>query len=132
MTAHSNHIEEAGNQEVSASALPTGLSSLRDEAASASSPEASIPSRDEDPDEAVAAAQMERDVWRDIEVRRTTPSNDGWIEWSGGECPVEAVERVEIKLRDGEKNSASAHAFWWGRSKHESTGDIISYRVVSE
>ena len=45
MTAHSHLIEEAGNQGVGASALPTGLSSLRDEAAKASSPEASIPSR---------------------------------------------------------------------------------------
>jgi len=48
MTAHSHPIEEAGNQEVGASALPTGLSSLRDEAADASSPKASIPSREAD------------------------------------------------------------------------------------
>jgi len=43
MTAHA-HLEEG--QDSGASALPTGLSPLRDEAASASSPEASIPSRE--------------------------------------------------------------------------------------
>ena len=48
MTAHSHPIEEAGNQEVGASALPTGLSSASPiEPASPSRPEASIPSRDD-------------------------------------------------------------------------------------
>jgi hypothetical protein len=47
MTAHSHPIEEAVNQEVGASALPTGLSSASPiEPASPSRPEASIPSRD--------------------------------------------------------------------------------------
>ena len=68
-------------------------------------------------------------------------SNDGWIEWTGGECPVPAETLVEIRCRCGDQNGAWPAGFfaegqsdWW---RHDGEGffgrmnDIIAYRLVS-
>ena len=31
-----------------------------------------------------------------------TAKNDGWIEWGGGECPVEEGTLVDVRFRDGD------------------------------
>jgi hypothetical protein len=72
-----------------------------------------------------------------------------WIEWAGGECPVEAGTLVDCKYRDGtfalglkaqRLNSrvtagrtkgliyAAHYAFWVA---NKLGNDIIAYRVVS-
>ena len=67
------------------------------------------------------------------------PSDDGWIPWNGGDCPVEVGTRVDAKFRDGEKaynvpagdcaeDPDSRSALDW--SHMESDYDIIAYRVV--
>lgn len=67
------------------------------------------------------------------------PSDDGWIPWAGGECPVTVGTRVDAKFRDGEKaynvpagdcaeDPDSRSASDWSRT--ESDYDIIAYRVV--
>jgi len=51
---------------------------------------------------------------------------DGWIEWSGGECPVEGSSIVDVELNDGRILSGLAISFSW---LHEWVGcNIIKYR----
>lgn len=51
---------------------------------------------------------------------------DGWIEWRGGECPVDPETRVEV-MWGAQKicSSSRAWAFNWGPS-----GGIVAYRIV--
>lgn len=63
---------------------------------------------------------------------------DGWIDWAGGECPVEEGTLVDVRYRDGEELSAlpandfakshrdASHAFW---RNDGSQNDIIAYRL---
>lgn len=65
--------------------------------------------------------------------------NDGWIEWGGGECPVEKGTLVDIRIRNGKESHGvranestngvtpdASYAFW---RKDENGGDIIAYRL---
>lgn len=52
---------------------------------------------------------------------------DGWVDWNGGECPVNRSLEVEILRRDGEVLSAPAGWFVWGH--HFGVFDIIRYRL---
>jgi hypothetical protein len=66
----------------------------------------------------------------------TTPTIDGWIEWSGGPCPVEPDTIVRVQIRaDTRERADRDHDFdepagdW--RWDHQGTrGDIIAYRIV--
>ena len=61
--------------------------------------------------------------------------NECWIEWRGGECPVEKGALVDVKLRNGrtatrqtalEKGDFASYAFW----RCDGNGaDIIAYRL---
>lgn len=64
---------------------------------------------------------------------------DGWIEWGGGECPVEAGSIVDVRYRDGRENFhvkamsydrtgsiKSLSATCWGNINVGS--DIVAYR----
>ncbi|QHJ81462.1 MAG: hypothetical protein [Bacteriophage sp.] len=57
------------------------------------------------------------------------PADDGWIEWAGGELPVDFNCAVEVKLRSG-----SSYGGWMAKNfnwNHTGAGlDIIAYRVV--
>lgn len=63
--------------------------------------------------------------------------NDGWIEWGGGECPVDEGEIVDLKDRDGylwlgadALFSTEARAeFWRHTGGQERSSDIIAYRL---
>jgi hypothetical protein len=90
-----------------ASATPTGLSSLRDEAPDGSSPKASIPCAD-----------------------------GSWTKWSGGECPVAPDTRVDIRWNNGAttRNMRAGDlgptqyndANLWAKQK--SGGHVVAYR----
>ena len=55
---------------------------------------------------------------------------DGWVQWGGGECPVDLAKVVGVKLRDGTVYTRRADDFLWG---HDGVpGDIISYRVFDD
>ncbi len=54
-----------------------------------------------------------------------------WIEWNGGDCPVEGHRRVEAHLRDGEIWEMDAESFDWGLSKDFPESDIIACRIVA-
>lgn len=56
---------------------------------------------------------------------------DGWIEWHGGECPVDSDAIVEVKYRKPSPfhfNNDRAGYFAW--SHDGNSGDIIAYRMV--
>ena len=54
------------------------------------------------------------------------PDDDGWIEWKGGECPVEDDAVIDIRFRDGnEERGVDADWDW----EHSGGGDIIAYRL---
>jgi len=53
---------------------------------------------------------------------------DGWIEWKGGECPVEKDVLVGLRMRDGDIATVSPSGmFRW--SHIGSCADIIAYRL---
>ena len=66
---------------------------------------------------------------------------NNWIEWKGGECPVEAGTLVDVRYRDGEENlhvEASVPATQSGSMKSRSaknwshlffSSDIVAYRL---
>lgn len=55
---------------------------------------------------------------------------DGWIEWGGGECPVDIGTLVEFEMRDGDKDTALSTVIDW---PHENrSDDIIAYRIIPE
>lgn len=54
-----------------------------------------------------------------------------WIKWNGGECPVAAGTRVEVKYRDDEiAEDCDPDLSNW--IHYGEQGDIIAYRVVEE
>ena len=55
---------------------------------------------------------------------------DGWIPWSGGECPVHGRVPVEIQAKSGRKQTGPAEVWEWRHFGHR--GDIIAYRIVKE
>ena len=64
--------------------------------------------------------------WEVLETQR----NSGWVEWTGGECPIEQGVRVEIRFRDGEVITVVNHGFRWDHNGLG--GDIVAYREVSD
>ncbi|ARM70437.1 hypothetical protein FDH43_gp32 [Escherichia phage vB_EcoM_ECOO78] len=59
--------------------------------------------------------------------------NNGWIDWHGGECPVDSDTIVEVKFRKPSPlhfSNDRAGDFVW--SHHGSSGDIIAYRLVDK
>ena len=55
------------------------------------------------------------------------PDADGWIEWSGGECPVDNGDRIDIKFECGIER-ANVHAAWNWRH-NQGQYNIIGYRL---
>lgn len=52
---------------------------------------------------------------------------DGWIEWKGGERPVDGSRMVDIKLRDGNifEGCKPSYLFWMHTG---GASDIVAYR----
>ncbi|MFW0699059.1 hypothetical protein [Pantoea sp. R13S299] len=55
---------------------------------------------------------------------------DGWIEWSGGDCPVERMAIVEVKFTQTPQGEGIAH--WWDWHHEEGENNIIAYRIIPE
>ena len=54
--------------------------------------------------------------------------NDGWIDWGGGECPVNPSEMVDVIFGRGGRVSTNIADCWrWNHSGTDS--DIIAYRL---
>lgn len=57
---------------------------------------------------------------------------DGWIEWPGGECPVDECALVDIIFSNGKESHGQhqARAWAWDRSEGDGNGyDIVAYRL---
>ena len=54
-----------------------------------------------------------------------------WITWSGGDCPVDGDEIVDVELLSGDKHEGHlARMCCWQWTDPESDQHIIAYRVV--
>lgn len=55
--------------------------------------------------------------------------DDGWIEWSGGECPVPTGTRVDVQFRSGDVGTLRGPQAWlWHH--FDSVIDILRYRIA--
>lgn len=54
---------------------------------------------------------------------------DGWIEWRGGECPVDVDTLVCCKLRSGKVSITAYHAGILSWRHNGNAADIIAYRL---
>lgn len=79
----------------------------------------------------------EPDRYRIKPEPKPSPSDDGWIPWNGGECPVDGDAIVSWKMRCGEVRggdlddiSDKAKCRDWAH--FNSVSDIIAYRVISQ
>lgn len=52
---------------------------------------------------------------------------DGWIDWPGGECPIDSAAFVDYKMRNGTVDTEDAHLLRWNHLGF--SGDIIAYRL---
>lgn len=60
-------------------------------------------------------------------------ADDGWIEWGGGECPVDHGTQVKVRCRDRYEYNGSAESFEWSRlGDLILPGDIIAYHIAGE
>lgn len=63
-----------------------------------------------------------------VDAVQDKPAADGWIEWGGGECPVNASEMVDVMFGCGGRVSTNIADCWrWNHSGTDS--DIIAYRL---
>lgn len=53
-----------------------------------------------------------------------------WIDWHGGECPVDGNVKVEVELRSGHIETRKAKKWAWERNGLLPSGDIIKYRII--
>lgn len=60
------------------------------------------------------------------------PDADGWIPWSGGECPVDGNVKVDVKFRNGTCELRQYPDFRWGHSAFLPETDIVAYRISKE
>lgn len=56
-----------------------------------------------------------------------------WIEWAGGECPVDNEAMIEIRYNDGDVFTDRADRLDWLHSDPNSdpNSDIVAYRVLA-
>ena len=65
-----------------------------------------------------------------LAASKAVVGHDGWIQWAGGDCPVDSDVIVEVKYRHPSRNKFNndrAGDFYWS---HDGLGyDIIAYRL---
>lgn len=67
-----------------------------------------------------------------LAASKAVVGHNGWIDWHGGECPVDSDVIVEVKYRKPSPlhfNNDRAGDFAWSHTG--SNGDIIAYRIVN-
>jgi hypothetical protein len=84
--------------------------------------------------QAFAAWKAGRDELRKAQMLDKEPSqpeNDGWIEWSGGKCPVDSNVKVAVRYRFlVESDVSQAENFHWNHIGHQY--DIIAYKIIPQ
>ncbi|MAK54694.1 MAG: hypothetical protein CML17_02390 [Pusillimonas sp.] len=83
-------------------------------------------------DDMIEALKLVRD---DMSGVKGCPENgsheSGWIEWSGGDCPVGSDEVIEYVMRSGMESGRERNATVLDWGHHGENWDIVKYRVVS-
>lgn len=77
-----------------------------------------------------ATAIITRDQYEAAMTAIPTADEFGWIQWAGGECPVDGDAIVEVKYRKPNPyqfNNDRAGDFTWSHDGFD--GDIIAYRL---
>lgn len=74
--------------------------------------------------------QIEWKAWQ-AALASQKPADDGWIDWAGGECPVNINSLVNVRYRNGGGclDSKPAEVYNWSHND-EDCYPIIAYRVV--
>jgi len=56
---------------------------------------------------------------------------NAWIEWKGGECPVDDGQEIEVRFRYGAEAYIGDRAttFDWSHEPADPEQDIIAYRL---
>jgi hypothetical protein len=74
----------------------------------------------------------------EIQDRSAAASNDGWVTWCGGKCPIEGRDtEYQTRHRDGFVSDVrTLGAFGhrrhiWAHDEAQCDVDIIAYRLVS-
>lgn len=76
------------------------------------------------------ATQAKWETWQ-AAIASQNESGGGWIEWCGGECPVQGNPAVEVRLKDGTVSSAWLAKGWvWEHGVLSPGADIIAYRTI--
>lgn len=69
----------------------------------------------------------------DCKFEQQERSEGGWIDWGGGERPVNPGDRVDLKLRGGViTKDYPAECAQWSHHKYNNSSDIIAYRIIPE
>lgn len=73
--------------------------------------------------------EIVREVLAEKKVDEPAKTDDGWIPWNGGNCPVDMTAKVKVRLRSGTLTGpTSAYDLYW---KHiNNLEDIVSYCVI--
>lgn len=82
---------------------------------------------------AVGIARRKDNQWQGWQAALASQQSpdDGWIEWGGGECPVDADSLVNVKYEGGgeDMESRPAKIYDWSSNK-DFCYPITAYRVV--
>ncbi len=69
-----------------------------------------------------------------VALEQQEKGDDGWIEWGGGEQPVDDHELVEVRFRNGSVEKVEiAGCYEWNHGYYDlstTSVDIIAYRVI--
>lgn len=83
-----------------------------------------------------SASLDDPDNFGDDEMQTAAPDPDGWIPWRGGERPVDADQRVAIRLVSGKMLHGRAGDFIWSWNfcdgdcaDYTTGGNIVAYRL---
>lgn len=74
----------------------------------------------------------ERSLWLrgSFDPEQKGKGDDGWIEWGGGECPLNPSSKVQVKLSSGDECTGNADYFVWEETPFRY--EVIAYRVVQQ
>lgn len=80
--------------------------------------------------EDIFSKENARKVSQGIKRIDYSSANNNWIEWKGGNCPIDKNILIETKLRSGAfLPSDTAENWYW---EHDNTADdIIAYRAIA-
>lgn len=54
-----------------------------------------------------------------------------WTAWTGGQCPIDEGEYIEVMYRNDESEYGYACNYDWQWMEDDADNDIVSYRILS-